>query len=334
MEQKTSILSGEDRLIDRYFRPLVKHAGALGLFDDAASLTPPEGHDLVLTVDASVAGIHFFSDDAADLVAKKALRVNLSDLAAKGARPLGALLSLSIPDSVTEDWLAAFSHGLGEDLDFYECPLLGGDTTRTKGSTTISITAVGALPRGSMIKRSGAQAGDAIVVTGTIGDSALGLASRQRPGEKAFAGLSAGERTHLVDRYLLPQPRVELAEALRAAANAAIDISDGLVGDVAKVTAASGVAARIEAGSVPLSAAVRAVVTSMPELLEAALTGGDDYEIAATVPQNRLAGLQEAARRVGIDVTTIGRIEPGNSVTVYRADGQPMTLKRASFSHF
>jgi thiamine-monophosphate kinase len=334
MDQKRSILSGEDRLIDRYFRPLVKHAGAHGLFDDAASLTPPEGHDLVLTVDASVAGIHFFPDDAADLVAKKALRVNLSDLAAKGARPLGALLSLSMPDSVTEDWLANFSRGLGEDLDEYGCPLLGGDTTRTKGSTTISITAVGVLPRGSMIKRSGAQAGDAIVVTGTIGDSALGLALRQRSGEKSFAGLSAEERKHLTDRYLLPQPRVELAEALRAASNAAIDISDGLVGDVAKVAAASGVAARIEAASVPLSAAAHALVTAAPDLLGAALTGGDDYEIAATVPQNRLTGLQEAARRVGIDVTTIGRIEPGNSVTVQGADGQPMTFKRASFSHF
>ncbi len=334
MDQKRSMLSGEDRLIDRYFRPLVKHAGALGLFDDAASLTPPDGHDLVLTVDASVAGIHFFPDDAAGLVAKKALRVNLSDLAAKGARPLGALLSLSMPDSVTEDWLADFSRGLGEDLDGYGCPLLGGDTTRTKGSTTISITAVGALPRGSMVKRSGAKAGDAIVVTGTIGDSALGLALRQRSGETSFAGLSAEERKHLTDRYLLPQPRVELAEDLRAVANAAIDISDGLVGDVAKMAAASGAAARIEAGSVPLSAAARAVVTSAPALLETALTGGDDYEIAAAVPQNRLAGLQEAARRVGIDVTTIGRIEPGNSVTVYGADGQPMTLKRASFSHF
>jgi len=334
MDQKRSIVSGEDRLIDRYFRPLVKHAGALGLFDDAASITPPDGHDLVLTVDASVAGIHFFPDDAADVVAKKALRVNLSDLAAKGARPLGALLSLSIPDSVTEDWLADFSRGLGEDLEGYGCPLMGGDTTRTRGSTTISITAVGVLPRGSMIKRSGAKAGDAIVVTGTIGDSALGLALRQRSGLKSFAGLSAEERQHLTDRYLLPQPRVELIEALRAAANAAIDISDGLVGDVAKVAAASGMAARIEAGSVPLSAAARAVVAAAPELLEAALTGGDDYEIAATVPQNRLAGLQEAARRAGIDVTTIGRIEPGNSVTVRGPDGLPMSLKQASFSHF
>jgi thiamine-monophosphate kinase len=334
MEQKTSILSGEDRLIDRYFRPLVKHAGAFGLFDDAASLTPPDGHDLVLTVDASVAGIHFFPDDAAEFVAKKALRVNLSDLAAKGARPLGALLSLSIPESVSEEWLERFSRGLGDDLDRFACPLLGGDTTRTKGSTTISVTAIGAVPRGSMIKRSGAQAGDAIVVTGTIGDSALGLALRHRSGEKAFAGLSADERAHLAKRYLLPQPRLELAEALRTAANASIDISDGLVGDVAKVAAASGMAARIDAGSVPLSAAARNVVTAAPRLLEAALTGGDDYEIAATVPQNRLPGLLEAAKRAGVAVTTIGRIETGSSVTVLGADGQPMTMKRASFSHF
>lgn len=334
MDQKASILSGEDRLIDRFFRPLVKDAGALGLFDDAACLTPPSGHDLVLTVDASVAGIHFFADDPADVVAKKALRVNLSDLAAKGARPLGVLLSLSIPDTVSEDWLAAFSQGLGADLDAYRCPLLGGDTTRTGGSTTISITAIGTVPRGTMVKRSGARPGDHVVVTGTLGDSSLGLELRKRPDAQGFAQLGENERQHLADRYFLPQPRLAVAEALREAAHAAIDISDGLVGDLGKLAAASGVSAHIEARAVPLSAAARAVLAAAPERLETVLTGGDDYEIAAAVPENRLAALKEAANEAKVAVTTIGRIETGKSVTVRGPDGQPLTLKRASFSHF
>jgi thiamine-monophosphate kinase len=334
MDQKASILSGEDRLIDRFFRPLVKDAGALGLFDDAACITPPPGHDIVLTVDASIAGIHFFADDPADLVAKKALRVNLSDLAAKGARPLGALLSLSIPDTVSEDWLAAFSQGLGADLEQFGCPLLGGDTTRTSGGTTLSITAIGAVPSGSMIKRSGARPGDHIVVTGTLGDSSLGLELRKRPDAQGFAQLGESERKHLADRYLLPQPRLAIADALREAAHAAIDISDGLVGDLAKLAAASGVAAQIEARAVPLSVAARAVLAGAPERLETVLTGGDDYEIAAAVPENRLAALKEAATEAKVTITTIGRIETGSSVTVRGSDGQPLALKRASFSHF
>jgi thiamine-monophosphate kinase len=334
MDQKTAILSGEDRLIDRFFRPLVKDAGALGLFDDAACLTPPPGHDIVLTVDASIAGVHFFADDPADLVAKKALRVNLSDLAAKGARPLGALLSLSIPDTVSEDWLAAFSQGLGADFDLFACPLLGGDTTRTSGGTTLSITAIGVVPAGTMIRRSGARPGDHIVVTGTLGDSALGLELRKRPDAQGFAQLGESEKAHLADRYLLPQPRLAIVEALREAAHAAMDISDGLVGDLAKLAAASGVAAQIEVRSVPLSAAARAVLAGAPERLETVLTGGDDYEIVAAVPENRLTALKEAANEAKVAVTTIGRIETGNSVTVRGPDGQPLLLKRASFSHF
>ncbi|HEX5779219.1 MAG TPA: thiamine-phosphate kinase [Xanthobacteraceae bacterium] len=334
MDQKASILSGEDRLIDRFFRPLVKDAGALGLFDDAACITPPAGHDIVLTVDASIAGVHFFADDPADLVAKKSLRVNLSDLAAKGARPLGALLSLSIPETVSEDWLAAFSHGLGADLDQFGCPLLGGDTTRTTGGTTISITAIGTVPRGSMVKRSGARPGEHVVVTGTLGDSSLGLELRKRPDAPGFAQLGDDEKAHLAERYLLPQPRLALADALREAATAAIDISDGLVGDLAKLASASGVAAHIEAKSVPLSPAARVVLAGAPERLETVLTGGDDYEIAAAVPENRLAALKEAAKEAGVMVTTIGRIETGDSVTVRGPNGQPLTLKRASFSHF
>jgi thiamine-monophosphate kinase len=187
MGEKRGAQSGEERIIGRFFRPLARHAGALGLADDAALLTPLAGHELVLTVDATVAGVHFFADDPADLVAKKALRVNLSDLAAKGAEPLGALLALSMPAKISDEWLELFARGLGEDCDHFKCPLLGGDTTGTGGALTISITAVGSLPVGQMVMRQGAKAGDAIVVSGTIGDAALGLKLRREPDAKAFA---------------------------------------------------------------------------------------------------------------------------------------------------
>ncbi|MCC6947550.1 MAG: thiamine-phosphate kinase [Bradyrhizobiaceae bacterium] len=326
--------SGEDRLIDRFFRPIAKHPGALGLVDDAAFLTPPEGSDLVLTVDAVVSGVHFFADDAADLVAKKALRVNLSDLAAKGAKPLGALLSLSMPENTGNDWLQAFARGLGEDCDAFDCPLLGGDTTGTPGSLTISVTALGAVPTGKMVKRSGALPGDVLVVTGTIGDAVLGLKLRHQPDSPAFARLNRTARAHLGDRYLMPQPRLVLARSLHEQATAAIDISDGLAGDVGKLAAASGVAARIEAKRIPFSAPARAVLAEEPGLIEAMLGGGDDYEIAAAVPENHFKALQAAGAEAGVDVTAIGRIEAGEGVTVLGLDGQPLSLKQASFSHF
>ena len=334
MGKKRGAQSGEERLIGRFFRPIAGHAGALGLADDAALLSPPPGHDLVLTVDAVVAGVHFFSDDAADLIAKKALRVNLSDLAAKGAEPLGALLSLSIPESVSDEWLEAFAHGLGEDCDQFNCPLLGGDTTATGGSPTISITAVGSVPSGKMVQRRGAAAGDVIVVTGTVGDAALGLRLWRQPDAAAFASLDAMAKSYLRERYLLPRPRLALAGALRGHASAAMDVSDGLVGDLAKLAAVSDIGASIEAARVPLSPAARAAVAGDASLIEAVLTGGDDYEIVATIPQNRLAAFQEAAAATGIEVTTIGRIEAGKGVKVIGPDGQPFNLKQASFSHF
>jgi thiamine-monophosphate kinase len=326
--------SGEEKLIDRFFRPIAKHPGALKLVDDAAFLTPPPGSDLVLTVDALVAGVHFFADDAADTVARKSLRVNLSDLAAKGAKPLGALLSLSMPENTGDAWLEAFTRGLGEDCDAYDCPLLGGDLTGTPGLLTISITAVGAVPAGRMVQRKGAQPGDALIVTGTIGDAVLGLKLRREPDSPAFAKLNRTARGQLAERYLLPQPRVALARSLHELATAAIDISDGLAGDVGKLAAASGVAARIEAKRVPFSAPARTVLSEEPGLIEALLGGGDDYEIAATVPENRLKSLQAAGMEVGIEVTAIGRIEEGAGVALAGLDGRPLVLKQASFSHF
>ncbi len=326
--------SKEDQLIAKYFRPLAKDPGALGLLDDAAKITPPAGHDLVVTADMAVAGVHFFADDPADSIAKKALRVNLSDLAAKGAEPLGALLSVSLPENTGEDWLAKFARGLGDDSKTYECPLLGGDTTRTPALLTVSITAIGAVPTGKMVKRSGAKAGDLIVVSGTIGDAALGLKLRRDPVNAAFASLPPAQRGHLLDRYLLPRPRLPLIDQLRRHAHAALDISDGLAGDVSKMASVSGVRAVIESKRVPLSDAARAALEKEPKLLTTILTGGDDYEIAFAIAEDSLKPLQAAAKEEGIDITMIGRMDAGEGIEVRDFQGAPLELPSLSFSHF
>jgi thiamine-monophosphate kinase len=327
--------SGEDRLIAKYFRPLARHPGAFGLVDDAAVLTPPPGADLVLKADAIVGGVHFFADDPADTVAQKALRVNLSDLAAKGATPAGFLLSLALPASVGEAWLAAFSAGLGADVEQYACPLLGGDTDRTPGPVTISIAAFGTLPQGSMVRRSGARAGDRIVVTGSIGDAALGLAARLAPEGVRRWKLTSAAAEHLTQRYLLPQPRNALAEAVRLHASAAMDVSDGLAGDLGKLCAASGVSAEIEVARVPLSAAAGAALAGEPELIETILTGGDDYEILCTVPSDRLASFHAAATAAKVPVTDIGCVQAGTAPPRFIGrDGKMLLFKRMSFSHF
>jgi thiamine-monophosphate kinase len=333
MAGKQTPRSGEERLID-IFRPLAKEQGAFGLLDDAAVITPPAGSDLVLKTDAIIGGVHFFIDDPATTVAKKALRVNLSDLAAKGAEPLGFLLTLALPPDHDEQWVREFAQGLREDVDAYRCPLYGGDTDLTPGPVTVSIAAFGHVPSGRMVRRAGAKPGDLVVVTGTIGDATFGLKLRREPDDAVFAKLDQAERKHLADRYLLPQPRLALARAVRECASASIDVSDGLAGDVAKLAAVSGVAAQLDARQVPLSAAASVLVTAEPKLIERVLAGGDDYEIAATVPEKRLGALRNAADTAGISLTTIGRIEAGEGVTIAGFDGAPLVLARGSFSHF
>ncbi len=332
--EKTEPQSGEDRLIARYFRPLARHPGAFGLMDDAAILTPPDGSDVVLKTDAIIGGVHFFPDDPADAIARKALRVNLSDLAAKGAEPAGFLMSLALPAGVDEAWLAAFARGLEADAEHYRCPLLGGDTDKTPGPAMISIAAFGLLPRGSMVRRSGAKAGDAVVVTGTIGDAALGLRLRRDPPAAARWGLDASMREHLAGRYLVPEPRNAIAAALRTHVSAAMDVSDGLAGDLGKLCRASDVSARIEIARVPLSDAARAALAAEPALLEAILTGGDDYEVLCTMAPDKVAGFRAAATAAGVAATEIGRVGAGEGARFLDAAGNPVTFARASYSHF
>jgi thiamine-monophosphate kinase len=323
--------SAEDRLIARYFKPLAKHPGAFGFSDDAAAITPPAGHDLILKTDGLIAGVHFFPDDPADGVARKALRVNLSDLAAKGAKPLGFLLAIALPKGFDEDWLGAFARGLGEDADTYQCPLLGGDTDSTPGPTSISIAAFGALPTGTMVRRSGAKIGDRVFVSGTIGDAALGL--RVRKGESWK--LDAPMKEHLVSRYRLPQPRNALADVLRTHASGAMDVSDGLAGDLAKLCRASRVSADIEVSRVPLSDAASHALASDCNLIEPILTGGEDYEILCTVAPARIAAFKADCVTAGVPVTDIGCVIAGDAPPRFlNPEGRPLTFIRPGYSHF
>ncbi|MCX7899904.1 MAG: thiamine-phosphate kinase, partial [Methylocystis sp.] len=256
----------EDEIIAKLFKPI---AGPFGLFmDDDAAPLPPANGSYVVTADALVSGVHFFADDPPALIAKKALRVNLSDLAAKGATPKYFLLTLCLPRDWTNDWLMAFAGGLKDDADAYHCALIGGDTTATPGPLTISITAIGDTDGGARITRAGAKPGDAIYVSGPIGDAAIGLALLRDPA--LAARLSATSRDYLAQRYLLPNPRVDLISTLRAQASASMDISDGLAGDLAKLCRASGVSAVIDLPEVPLSPAAREAIAAAPALFETA----------------------------------------------------------------
>ena len=322
--------AGEEALIARYFAPL-SGPGAEGLRDDAASLTPTPGHDLVVTADAIVAGVHYFPDDPPGSIASRALGVNLSDLAAKGASPRGFLLTLALPDDWTEAWLAGFAEGLGEASRAHGCPLLGGDTVRSGGPALIGVTAFGEVPAGAILRRQAAQAGDRLCVSGTIGDAALGLALRLAP-DPALAPV---HRDALLDRYLHPRPRLALAPVLRRYARAAMDVSDGLAGDLTKMFTGTGLTARIDVPAVPLSPAAQAALSGDASRLDTALTGGDDYEILCAVPPGSVGAFRAEARAAGVPVAEIGSVEAGDAPPRFHdAHGREMGFARASFSHF
>ncbi|MEX1083555.1 MAG: thiamine-phosphate kinase, partial [Xanthobacteraceae bacterium] len=239
------------------------------------------------------------------------------------------------PADIGADWLKAFSQGLGSDADRYGCPLLGGDTDRTPGPVTVSIAAFGILPRGSLVKRSGARAGDRILVTGSIGDAALGLKLRRESDAAQRWKLDAKMRDHLADRYLLPQPRNAVAESVRKFASAAMDISDGLAGDLNKLCRASAVSAEIEVARIPLSEAARAALAVEPALIETIIAGGDDYEIVCTVAAADVAAFRTACAAASVAAAEIGYIGAGeDGVRFLGADGRALSLKSLSYSHF
>ena len=333
MTDRQQPASGEDSLISRYFRPLVTDPGAFDLDDDAAVLKAL-GEDIVVTTDAIVEGVHFLPDDPPDTIARKALRVNLSDLAAKGATPAGFVLTLALR-AADETWLTAFARGLGEDAGRFGCPLLGGDTVSTPGPKMISITAFGRVAEGKMVHRSGAKPGDRVVVTGTIGDAALGLdLLKGGAAAKAIAD-DAAARAMLVERYRVPQPRNALANAVRDHASAAMDVSDGLAGDLAKLCAASGVSAVIDAPSIPLSAPAATLLARGTVGIAAIVSGGDDYEILCAIPESSLEAFVREAALAGVAVTPIGTVIAGAAVPKFLdAQGTAIALQRLSYSHF
>jgi thiamine-monophosphate kinase len=331
--QRSGQESGEDSLIARYFKPIATDPGAFGLDDDAAVLKA-RGEDIVVTTDAIVEGVHFLPNDPPDTLAHKALRVNLSDLAAKGAIPAGFVLTLALR-KVDESWLAAFAGALGEDATSFGCPLLGGDPVSTPGPLTVSITAFGRVPEGRVVHRSGASAGDRVMVTGTIGDAALGLDVLKGGAVATALAGDAAAKEMLISRYRVPQPRNALAAAIRAHASAAMDVSDGLAGDLTKLCAASGVSATINAPLVPLSAAAAGLLARGAVGIETLIAGGDDYEILCAVPEAKAAALAAEAKRAGVALTMIGTIASGTGAPRFLdSQDHEMALQRLSYSHF
>ncbi len=311
-------LPPEFALIARHFRPLAGPAG-LGLADDAALLVPPPGRELVLTVDTMVAGVHFLPDDPPDLVARKLLRVNLSDLAAKGADPLGYLLALSVPRATPDAWFAAFAAGLAHDQAEFAIALLGGDTTATPGPVSLSLTALGHVAPGGMVRRAGARAGDGVFVTGRIGDAALGL--------RVARGERADQAGRLLARYRLPTPRLGLVTPARV--RAAMDVSDGLVQDLGHLCRAAGLGAEIEAALVPFPP------EAGPEERVTCLTGGDDYELLLAVAPEAESALRSAAHEKHIPLARIGRFQAGAETVILRDPaGTPIPIGAGGWSHF
>jgi thiamine-monophosphate kinase len=306
MINRDTRLPGEFELIAEFLAPLAAgYPDAFGLLDDAAVIAPSPGHELVAKTDALVSGVHFLPDDPADLVARKALRVNLSDLAGKGAVARAYMLDLILPHTTTRQWMAAFAAGLAADQAEFAVHLIGGDTNATPGPLTLAIMALGEVKAGAMLRRKGASVGDRVLVTGTLGDAALGLKAL-REELSGIAGTAAG---FLADRYRLPRPRVSVGPRLVGLASASIDISDGLIADMRHICDVSVVSAVIETARVPLSPAARTVILSAPSLLTAALTGGDDYEILFTAPPDAAGALARLAQDCAIPITEIGRIE-------------------------
>lgn len=315
---------GEFELIKKYFTAIGPAASvALGVGDDCAVLDIPAGQQLATSVDTLVAGVHFPADGAAELIAQKALRSNLSDLAACGAQPLAFTLALTLP-AVNEKWLTDFARGLRDCAAEFSIPLIGGDTTRGS-QIVISVQVFGAVPSGMALLRSGAQVGDSIYVSGTLGDARAALDVLNVPAQQ----LSAQQQFWL-KRYYLPRPRVGLGVALRGIASAAIDISDGFTADLNHILVASNVGAIIDSGKVPLSPAL----ASHPDALTFALSGGDDYELCFTAPPRLHAKLESIAKRLQLALTAVGEVVAEPSLQLRHADGSLTALAATGYQHF
>lgn len=332
----SNIAEGEEAII-ALLEPLAEgFPGAFGLKDDCALITPSPDTDLVLKTDPIAEGVHFLLSDTPQDIAWKALAVNASDIAAKGARPLGYLMALSFPDPPRLDWVRDFADGLRAAQQQFGCHLMGGDTDRRPGPLTIAITIIGSVPRGQMVRRTTARPGDVLFVSGCIGDAGLGLALARDGRAARELALSQAEAAYLLGRYRRPEPRLALADALRQYASAAMDISDGLVKDLHRLLRASGVAGRLAAGDVPLSDPARQIAARAPDRLTQFITAGDDYEVLAAVSTVNAEAFAAAARAAGVPVSRIGAVLPGPSaLTIIGRDGRLLPLpQRTGWDHF
>ena len=326
-------MPGEFEIIAKYFAPLTGGApGAEGLTNDGAVLTPRPGLGLVVTVDAMVAGVHFLPDDPPETLGRKLLRVNLYDLAAMGARPLGYLLVTAFPKGTDESWIAEFAAGLAQDQAEFGVHLMGGDTVSTPGPLTLSLTAFGEAAPAQVLHRSGARDGDDIYVSGDLGGAALGL--KVLRGE--VQNLSEADRDLAVRRYRVPEPRLRLGQALaaRGLASAALDVSDGLMADLGHIAKASGLSATVEAEAVSLPPALVRALGSGRELWAAVLSGGDDYELLFTAAPAMAAAITDLSRDLDLPLTRIGRMSAGQGTRVLDGRGQEMALSSSGWTHF
>ncbi len=336
MTASRSPLPGEHELIARHFSPLSRgFPGAYDLLDDAAVISPAPGSELVVKTDAVVAGVDFTGESPADLIARKALRVNLSDLAGKGAAPRAYLVDLIVPDTIDETWVAAFAAGLARDQVEFAVHLIGGDMSSTAGPITVAVTALGEAPIGRIIRRGGARVGDTIFVTGTIGDAALGLSVLRG----TLPGLDAQSAAFLAGRCRLPQPRVGLGPKLLGIATAGLDISDGLIADLRHLCGVSRLSAVIEAATVPLSPAALTAIERDGRLMAAVLTGGDDYEILFTAPPAAAGRIQGLSQSCGVPITPVGRMVASTDagrpdLLVIGKDGAPIHFTSEGWTHF
>ncbi len=320
---------GEFERIRRFFAPLAG-PGGLGLLDDAAIVDCKAGWRLVVTADAIVAGVHYLPNDPPDLVARKLLRVNLSDLAAMGARPRHYLLTTALPVGLGPEWLARFAQGLGEDQRRFGMDLLGGDSVGTTGPAVLSLTAIGEVAAGMEVRRSGALPGDLVWASGTIGDASLGLSVLRG----AYPELAPEHRGYLIRRFQLPEPRTELGPLLSGIAHAMIDVSDGLLADLGHICETSHAGASVELSSLPLSPAAQAIVDGDPGVGARLAAAGDDYELLFTAPIEATEAIGALSLRLGIALTMIGKIEPGAGVTLAGADGRVIPLDHTGYRHF
>jgi thiamine-monophosphate kinase len=320
-------------LIAKYFAPLARKApGAFNLTDDVAQL-PPSTAGLVVSADSIVEGVHFLPEDPLGLVARKLMRRNVSDLVAKGVKPLGYMLALSWPTSAPIEDIGEFAEGLAEDQTSFDLHLYGGDTTRTGGPLTASMTIFGeSLGRGPVLRR-GAAAGDSIFVTGTIGDGGLGLLAAQG----RISGLSEADKRWLIGRYQLPQPRAAASRMIAEHATAAIDVSDGLVADSGHIAKASGFRLDIDAAAIPLSDPARRWLQTQADQavgLRRLFSAGDDYEVLFCAAPRSEQIIIDMAARIEVSVTKVGAVSPGHDVGIKGPDGKLMGLAITGWSHF